>query len=323
MASFKPAYLIHGDDHGRVGERRARLRAVAEAEGGGGGVELIEGDAATPEAVANALCAMTFATGRRFIIVDGVERWKDADVTAHLVSVLASPDPDTTVAFFAREEKRYTVPAALVAAVTAAGGDVAQERALEAKELPAWVLGEARRLGLELDPEAARVLVSHVGDRQQRLLRELERLALEHGAGTALDAAAVEDAVADGSEKAVWGLGDAVVAGNSARITREWLGLRDRGETPARLVSLMLRRVREVHAIAARMDAGEGGAEIKASMKGNPFALGKRIDEARRADADQLGRALELLVALERDTRGDSKLEPDTLALLAFGAVAA
>ena len=47
---FKPAYLIHGDDHGRIAERRAQLRAVAEAESGPGGVELFEGDACTPDA---------------------------------------------------------------------------------------------------------------------------------------------------------------------------------------------------------------------------------------------------------------------------------
>ena len=74
MPAFKPAYLVHGDDHGRIGERRARLRAMAEAESGSSGFELFEGDAATPEAVALALNAMTFAIGRRFLIVDGVER---------------------------------------------------------------------------------------------------------------------------------------------------------------------------------------------------------------------------------------------------------
>src|SRR4051812_49602581 len=80
VATFKPAYLIHGDDHGRIAERRARLQTIAEAESGSGGVELFEDDAATPEAVGLALSAMTFALGRRFLIVDGVERWRDADV---------------------------------------------------------------------------------------------------------------------------------------------------------------------------------------------------------------------------------------------------
>src|SRR3954451_25154465 len=81
VATFKPAYLVHGDDHGRIAERRARLRAMAEAESGAGGVELFEGETATPDGGAAARAAMTFAIGRRFIVVDGVERWKDSDLT--------------------------------------------------------------------------------------------------------------------------------------------------------------------------------------------------------------------------------------------------
>ena len=45
MPSFRAAYLIHGDDHGRIAERRARLRAMAEAGGRQRGVEVYEGDA--------------------------------------------------------------------------------------------------------------------------------------------------------------------------------------------------------------------------------------------------------------------------------------
>ncbi|MEA2147011.1 MAG: polymerase subunit delta, partial [Solirubrobacteraceae bacterium] len=105
MARFKPAYLIHGDDHGRLAERRARLRGLAEQESGAQGLELFEGDNATPEAVALALNAMTFAIGRRFIIVEGVERWKEKDL-APLVAALETIAPDTTVTFFAREDGR-------------------------------------------------------------------------------------------------------------------------------------------------------------------------------------------------------------------------
>jgi len=327
MATFKSAYLIHGDDHGRVGERRARLRSLAESAGAGG-VEVLEGDASSPESVAAALCAMTFATGRRFIIVDGVERWKDADVKAHLLGVLAAPDPDTTVAFFAREDGRFKTPAALLKAVEAAGGDVAQEKARTGRELPGWVSEQARRLGLSLDRDAAQTLVACVGERQPRLVRELEKLAIEHRAGApgaepvTLDADAIEDAVADAAEKQVWGLGDALVAGNGPAATRQWLELRERGESAPRLVSLIARRIRDVHGIAVRLQAGETPAEIKSSMKGNPWAIDKRIAEARRADAERLGRGVELLAALERDTRGDSQLEDDTLALRAIAAVA-
>src|SRR3954454_895728 len=106
MATWKPAYLIHGDDHGRIGERRAGLRARAEAESGAGGLEVIEGDASTPENVGLALSAMTCARGRQFVGVDGAERWKQADVDAHVVPALAGFAPDTKVAFFARKDFR-------------------------------------------------------------------------------------------------------------------------------------------------------------------------------------------------------------------------
>src|SRR5215212_7612684 len=141
---FKAVYLIHGDDHGRIGERRARLRALAQAEGGANGSEVSAGDAATPEAVAGALSAMTFATGRRFVIVDGVERWKDKEVQAHLTALLADMPPETTVAFFAREEGRAKAPPALHAAVKAAGGDINAEGAVKPWELPKWVREQAR-----------------------------------------------------------------------------------------------------------------------------------------------------------------------------------
>ena len=46
---------------------------------------------------------MTFALGRRFVIADGVERWKDADADA-VAAALAQVDGETlTVAFFGRE----------------------------------------------------------------------------------------------------------------------------------------------------------------------------------------------------------------------------
>ena len=109
MPAFKSAYLIHGDDHGRIAERRARLRALAEAEAGAAGVQLLEGDAATPQAAAAALSAMTLGVGRRFVIVDGAEGWRESELD-ELESALTRLDPATTVAFFAREDGRAKAP---------------------------------------------------------------------------------------------------------------------------------------------------------------------------------------------------------------------
>ena len=140
MAELKPAYLIHGDDHGAVAERRAGLRALAEGQpGGAASVELLEGEASTPASVAQALATMTLpmagaqpprAAGARagslgrVIIVDGVERWRQADVEKHLLPAVSHMPPETTLALFAREEQRALAPAAVHEAIMQAGGQV-------------------------------------------------------------------------------------------------------------------------------------------------------------------------------------------------------
>ena len=323
MATFKPAYLIRGDDHGRIAERRARLRALAEEQSGSGGVEVHEGDAATPAAVADALRAMTFALGRRFVIVDGVERWKEADVERDLAPVLASLPPDTTVAFFAREEGRTRAPAKLAAAVTAAGGDVSVEEHVKLKELPRWVVSQAQRLGLHVDGAAAQALVAHVGERQQRLQRELEKLALEYGEGARIGVEEVDAVAALSAERSVFSLVDALVARDPAASVRAFLELRSQGEALPRLIPLIARRLRDVLVIARALEAGESPARIKQQLGGSGWVADRRIKEARGADPDALARALEALAQLELDTRGASELSEDTDALLAIRRIAA
>jgi len=318
MAAWKPAYLIHGDAHGRIAERRARLRAMAEAESGVEGVEVFEGDAATPEAIGAALNAMTFAIGRRFLIVDGIERWKDAEVEAELAPALKDVPPDTTVAFFAREDGRVKAPANLVALVKKVG-NVAVEMTPKARDLPNWAIEEAKGLGVTLERLAAQLLVTNVGERQQRLLRELEKLAIEYGPGATLGVDEVT-ATAHSAEHQVWGLVDSFVAGDGPAAARAFLELRAQGESIARLVPLMARRVRDVLAIATRLENGESPAQIKESIRGNPWQTDQRIKQARATDADSLRKALASLADLEIASRGGSELEDDTVALRVIAA---
>jgi DNA polymerase-3 subunit delta len=301
--SYKPAYLIHGDDHGRIAERRARLRQLAERDSGAQGIELLEGDQATPDAVAAALSAMTFAIGRRFIVVDGVERWKDAELDPLEAALLAIP-PDTTIAFFAREESRAKAPQRLHDAVRKAGGDIAAEENVKPWELPKWVMARAREHGLELDADAARSLIAQVGDRQQRLLRELEKLELELGRGARVGSEEVEGLTAASAERKVWALADALVAGDEAAATSLYLALRAQGERVPGLMYWMAQRVRQALEVARALEDGESPAQIKRRLRMPARAADRLIVDAREAGIDKLAGALEQLADLELASRG-------------------
>jgi DNA polymerase-3 subunit delta len=324
VPTFRAAYLIHGDDHGRIAERRSRLRAMAEAESGVGGVELFEGDACTPEAVAVALSSMTFAIGRRFVIADGVERWKEGDVAAVVSAMAGIQDADMTVAFFAREEGRHKVPTALTNAVEKAGGQIAAEMAIKPKDLPRWLMQRATELGVELDMPGARALVSQVGDRQQRLVRELEKLALEHGAGAHLGTEEVQESSASSSERRLWTLADALVAGDGRTATRALLELRTQGERLPGLLYGMVRRLRDALAIAEALAAGQPPSQVKKSLRMPSFAADRLISDVSKRDVETYRRALEVMADLEVESRGGGGgvLSEETAAVRAVIAIA-
>jgi DNA polymerase-3 subunit delta len=323
VPTFKAAYLIHGDDHGRIAERRARLRELAETESGAEGLELFEDQSATPQAVAAALAAMTLTLGRRFLIVDGTERWKDKDLDA-LEGAVRAIAPEATVAFFAREDSRTRAPDRLHAIVRAAEGTVETENSLKPWELPKWVLKEAAAHGLELEPDGARALIGHVGERQQRLLRELEKLALGAGEDTHLDAAEVSALTAPSAERKAWAVADALVAGDAQAAVSAYLALRAQGERVSGLIYWISQRVRDAHGVAAALDAGEPPAQIKRRLRMPSRAADRLIADARRAGTDRLRQATCEIADLELASRGGGSggAGEDTAALRAITRIA-
>src|SRR4030095_6669088 len=118
MADLKPAYLIFGDDEGEIDPWRARLRARAEKEEAAT-LEVLRDERLTGEVVAEAITALTPSRGRRYVLADGIQRFKAADVKQVATALPALP-ADTVVVLVAVGD----VPKALVKAVEECGGEV-------------------------------------------------------------------------------------------------------------------------------------------------------------------------------------------------------
>jgi DNA polymerase-3 subunit delta len=323
MAELKPAYLIHGDDHGAVAERRAGLRALAEGEGeGASSVELLEGESASPAGVAEALAALTLAIGRRVIVVEGVERWREADVEQQLVPAMRRMPPETTLALFAREEARAKAPASVHDAVERAGGQVVAQMTVKPWELPKWAREQAARMGLALDAVAAKALVAQVGERQQRLLRELEKLALEGtsepGDQRTVDAREIDSRAAHSAQWRAFGLADALVGADAREATLAYLRLREQGERLSGLVYLMAQRLRDALSVALRLQAGESEATVKRGLRMPARAAERFVADVARSDPDRLRSALGALADLELDSRGGAVIAADRAPLAAL-----
>jgi DNA polymerase III subunit delta len=209
MAEMRSLYLIAGTDGAKIDATRARLRARAESEGGDGALEVFEAaesrGAPDHEALLGSLPAMSLTGGRRYLLADGVERWRDRQLDA-VAGALAQLPPELTLVLVARAE----APPKLRKAVEVAGGEVHEFAAPSPRAMPRALVAEADRLGFELEPDAARALVERMGANPVRLANELRRLALWSGEGGRVCLEDLDAMVADTSEAIVWSLADAL-----------------------------------------------------------------------------------------------------------------
>src|SRR5205823_4274926 len=185
------------------------------------------------------------------------------------------------------------------------------------------VRAQAQRLGLELDTAAAQALIAHVGERQQRLVREIETLALDLSSGVTVSAEEIDERAADSAERKVWSLADLLVAGDGPGATRCYLELRAQGERLPSLLFWMTQRVRQAYDVCCRLEAGESPAEIRRTLRMPSRAAERFIADVRRVDAASLRAAIEALADLEVSSRGGTELDEDTAALQTIERIAA
>jgi DNA polymerase-3 subunit delta len=310
---MKPIYLIAGTDEAKIDATRTRLRARAEREGGSAALEvfeLTEGRGMPDhEALLNSIPAMSLMDSRRYLLADGVEKWRDKQLEPVAAAVAELP-PDLTLVLIARAK----APAKLLKAVRAAGGEVHEFEAPKARDMPRVLVADAKGLGFRLDPGAARVLVDRMGANPVRLRNELERLALWAGPGGEVSAADLGAMIADTSEAAVWALSDALLEGDSATALRIGERLISQGENVTGLIYGLASRLRQACAAAAQLDSGTSPAQVESSLRMHPYAAKQLVRRLGNAELADLRLATEALAELELWCRGE-KDYGDELAL--------
>jgi DNA polymerase-3 subunit delta len=320
--SMQPLYLIAGSDGAKIDAARSRLRARAEREGGSAALEVFEpGEGkgmADHDALLAAIPAMSLMDSRRYLLADGIERWREKQL-GPVLEALGDLPPDLTLVLICRDK-----PAAkLVKAVKAAGGEVHEFEAPKAREMPRVLVGEAQRLGFRLDPAAARMLVERMGANPVRLGNELERLALWAGPGGEVDAAAMAEMIRDTSEAAVWSLSDALIEGDAAAAMRIGERLIGQGENVTGLIYGLASRLRSACVAAAQLEEGIPPGQVESSLKMHPYAAKQLVRRLQGTDLASLRTAMETLADLELWCRGGADYGDELAFTLALRKAAA
>ncbi len=312
MAGLKPIYLFHGTDVVRVGSARTRIIERAKSEGDGATLEIVEGDACTASQLADQITAVPLSFGWRYIVADGVEKIKAGELKP-LEEVTAELPEEMTLVMLGRDDpkKRVKTVVRLAKMVKALGGEVRKFDAPKPWELPDWVIGRAKEIGVGLDRSTAEELVAWVGSNQERLLRELEKIETAVGDG-AVDRQEVRELASGQAQSNVFEIGGALLSGEQDRAIQLCEESLSRGEDPLKLIYLLARQMRNVLNARTLLESGHTAKEMQSKLGLSPYAAKHVAKQAKGADADWLKQSICGLAELEYSVKGGGSVDSAT-----------
>jgi DNA polymerase-3 subunit delta len=304
---LKPAYLLTGSDRPKIARALRRLR---ERIGDDSTEQLDAREASAADVIASANAMGLFGgEDGRLVIVEGVERWKAADVK-EIAGYLAAPAPATVVAFLAEELKADSALAKAVAKVgTVLSYDVAKRR------LPEWVAEQFGRYGAQADADACRALIEIVGDDVDELQSEIDKLAT-WAAGDRIVLRDVEQMAAGRAETAIFALTDAWGRRDVAAVLASAEAIMERSHRPRsgelmRMIASLVNHVGRVRRCQKLADQGVRPRDAAGQLKMHPFAAEKAFAQAANFSAEELGYAIVRLAELDAAAKGGSRLPAD------------
>jgi DNA polymerase-3 subunit delta len=307
MASeLKPVYLITGADRPKIQRALRRLRDRI----GDDAVDLLSAsEAAGEDAVAACNSMGLLGGGRRLVIVEGVERWKVADVKL-VAAYLASPAPDTVLALVAGELKKDS---ALGKACAKVGEVLVYD--VPRRRFPEWIARQFKDRRVEVDAEAARLLAEIVGEDPEELATEIDKIATWAG-GDPVGIREIEQLAAGCAEVPgyeltdAWGRRDLPGALTACETLLERSGDPVSRTVPS-LIGLLVGHVGRVRDCQVFADEALSAREAAARLKRHPFYVEKLYAQARNYGRDELRAAVVRLAELDYAVKGGSRLAVD------------
>jgi DNA polymerase III subunit delta len=291
-------YLLLGDDEERKSRGVEKLRA-------GRTVDAYDASTTGPETLVSACNSYSLFGEGPFVVLKDLDAWNAAQ-KAVIVEYLEDPSPGSDLILFgtklgARERLLSTVKNA---------GEVHTFDQPTGKALVRWLVGHAKKLGLDLPEEVAEDLTNRCSGDKMRLLQETEKLALYVGDGTAIhdDVAAL---CPPDVQSNIFAFVDSLAAGDRNRALALLEDLIATGEPPLRLTFMIRRQFQLLARARALLDRGTPQKELSSRLKVPPFVARKLEEQGRELDEEDLERALAQIQDLEGGLKGGSDLSDE------------
>ncbi len=291
-------YLLLGDDEERKSRGVEKLRA-------GRTLEAYDASAIGPETLVSACNSFSLFGDGPFVVLRDLDSW-NATQKAVIVDYLEDPSPGADLILLG---KKLGSRERLLSAVKRSG-EVHTFEQPTGKALVKWLVGHAKKVGLDLPEDVAGDLANRCSGDKMRLLQETEKLALYVGEGTAThnDVAAL---CPPDIQSNIFAFVDSLAAGERDRAIELLEDLIGTGEPPLRLTFMIRRQFQLVARARALIERGTPQKEVASRLKVPPFVARKLEEQGSKLDELELERALALIQDLESGLKGGSDLSDE------------
>jgi DNA polymerase-3 subunit delta len=291
-------YLLLGDDEERKSRGVEKLRE-------GRTVEAYDASQTGPETLVSACNSFSLFGEGPFVVLKDLDAWNAAQ-KAVIVDYLEDPSPGSDLVLIG---KKLGARERLLKAVHNSG-EVHTFEQPTGKALVKWLVGHAKKLGLDLPEDVAEDLANRCSGDKMRLLQETEKLVLYVGDGTATHAD-VSALCPPDVQSNIFAFVDSLAAGERDRALALLEDLISAGEPPLRLTFMIRRQFQLVARASALIERGAPQKEIASQLKVPPFVARKLEEQGRTLDEEDLERALAQIQDLESGLKGGSYLSDE------------
>lgn len=289
-----PLYVVCGEDELAV-RRAAELIEAAVLGQGGVDRDAFDLPEHAIESVIDAASTRPMWSDRRLVSVRAA-KGLDADTLRALAQYAGSPAPFSTVVVVTRKLDQRT---SFAKALAKAGGMVSLSPP-SARELPDWLMAQAREEGFELDGRAARALVDAIGAEPLALKTTLDKVINYVGEQRPLGLADVEAVVVRTRDEVVWDLSDACGAKDLSRALATLHGMLEHGESGIGILAVVARHFRQMWQVKSLLEAGTSVQDVPSKASMHPFVAKKLAGQVRRFDAHRLQHFFRLFFETDR-----------------------
>jgi DNA polymerase III delta subunit len=276
------------------------IHAYVSKSGSDFGLERIDGQAATYQALASSLQASPFLANSRLVVIEGLAMNKS--MGPKLPSLMSAVPKSTVAVFVDREVDLRT----LAYKQLAKADKVVKFEPLTGPKLMRWMQSELETLGGTADTATLRELVDVAGEDQWRLGNELNKLVNYNPAVTVQ---AVRELVAIRTEQSIFELVEAMTSGALAPALAGYHRLLKQRESEIYVLTMIQWQLRNL-LLAKSAPSEMSPAELAKAAGMSPYVAGKMAAAQGRMDMDVLTTAFSAAADCEYDIKsGRQKAE--------------